>query len=78
MPTPVTPRLTLRQMTDADLDEMAALLGDEDVMRYYPRPKTRQEAREWIVRNRERYEAHGFGLWIMHRTTAASSSATVV
>ena len=68
MPTPVTPRLTLRQMTDADLDDMAALLGDEDVMRYYPRPKTRHEAREWIVRNQERYEAHGFGLWIMHRT----------
>lgn len=68
MPTPVTARLTLRQMTDTDLDEMAALLGDEDVMRYYPRPKTRQEAREWIARNRERYEAHGFGLWIMHRS----------
>jgi RimJ/RimL family protein N-acetyltransferase len=36
---PTTPRLTLREMTDADLDDIAALLGDEDVMRYYPRPK---------------------------------------
>jgi RimJ/RimL family protein N-acetyltransferase len=39
-----TPRLALREMTDADLDDMAALLGDEQLMRYYPRPKTREEA----------------------------------
>lgn len=52
-------------MTHADLDDVAALLGDEDVMRYYPRPKTRSEAREWIARNQRRYRDHGFGLWIM-------------
>jgi RimJ/RimL family protein N-acetyltransferase len=63
---PATPRLTLREMTDADLDDMAALLGDEDVMRYYPRPKTRGEARDWIARNQRRYREHGFGLWIMN------------
>jgi RimJ/RimL family protein N-acetyltransferase len=63
----MTPRLTLREMTDADLEDIAALLGDEDVMRYYPRPKTRSEARDWIARNRQRYRAHGFGLWIMNR-----------
>jgi RimJ/RimL family protein N-acetyltransferase len=64
----VTARLTLREMTEADLDDMAALLGDEDVMRYYPRPKTRDEAHEWIARNRQRYETNGFGLWIMNRS----------
>lgn len=53
-------------MTDADLDDMAALLGDEDVMRYYPRPFTRSEARDWISRNQRRYREHGFGLWIMN------------
>jgi RimJ/RimL family protein N-acetyltransferase len=31
-------------MTPDDLDDMAGLLGDPDVMTYYPRPKTRQEA----------------------------------
>jgi RimJ/RimL family protein N-acetyltransferase len=58
-----TPRLTLREMTDADLDDLAALLGDEDVMRYYPRPKTRTEAHDWIGWNQQLYRDHGFGLW---------------
>ena len=65
MKVPATPRLTLREMTDADLDDMAALLGDDDVMRYYPRPMSRGEAQDWIARNRRRYRVHGFGLWIV-------------
>jgi hypothetical protein len=64
---PVTPRLEFREMTDDDLDDLAALLGDEQVMRYYPRPKTRSEAQDWIARNSSRYRDHGFGLWIMSR-----------
>jgi RimJ/RimL family protein N-acetyltransferase len=40
-----TPRLVLREMTSADIDDMTALLGDPEVMRYYPAPKTRNEAR---------------------------------
>ena len=58
-----TQRLILREMTDNDLDVLAALLGDEDVMRYYPRPKTRSEAQSWINWNRQLYRDHGFGLW---------------
>lgn len=50
-------------MTEADLDDMAALLGDVEVMRYYPRPKTRDEARGWIEWNQRSYRHHGFGLW---------------
>jgi RimJ/RimL family protein N-acetyltransferase len=34
---PDTDRLTFREMTPGDLDDMAALLGDPDVMTYYPR-----------------------------------------
>ena len=33
-----TQRLLLREMTGADLDHIAALFGDEEVMRYYPKP----------------------------------------
>ena len=62
---PTAPRLTFREMADADLDDMAALLGDEDVMRFYPKPKTRSEASDWITRNQRRYRAHGFGLWVI-------------
>jgi RimJ/RimL family protein N-acetyltransferase len=41
---PDTGRLTFREMASGDLGHMAALLGDPEVMTYYPRPKTRQEA----------------------------------
>jgi len=56
-------RLVLHEMTDADLDDMAALLGDPEVMRYYPAPKSRGEAQAWISRSQQRYREHGFGLW---------------
>jgi len=52
-------------MVDRDLDAMADLLGDPRVMRYYPRPKTRAEARRWIDWNRANYRDLGFGLWII-------------
>jgi RimJ/RimL family protein N-acetyltransferase len=58
-----TPRLVLREMTGADLDDMAALLGDPEVMRYYPAPRTRDEALAWIKRNQRLYRERGFGLW---------------
>ena len=65
MELPSAARLTFREMSDADLDDMAALLGDKDVMRFYPRPRTRGEASQWITRNQQRYRDHGFGLWIV-------------
>lgn len=60
-----TERLRFREMTDADLDDMAALLGDPEVMRFYPRPKTRDEALGWIRWNQRNYAEHGFGLWVV-------------
>ncbi|HEU5158498.1 MAG TPA: GNAT family N-acetyltransferase [Streptosporangiaceae bacterium] len=60
-----TPRLAFHQMTADDLDDMAALLGDPDVMRYYPRPKTRDEALAWIEWNQRLYRQVGFGLWLL-------------
>jgi RimJ/RimL family protein N-acetyltransferase len=58
-----TRRLILREMTGSDLDPVAALLGDPDVMRHYPAPKTRDEARAWIDRSQRLYRERGFGLW---------------
>jgi RimJ/RimL family protein N-acetyltransferase len=65
VPILTTERLVLREMTDDDLDNIATLLGDEDVMAYYPRPKTREEAQRWIRWNTRLYNEHGFGLWVM-------------
>ena len=60
-----TDRLVLREMTAADLDHIAALFGDEEVMRYYPKPMTRDEAQAWVEWNLRLYRSHGFGLWAM-------------
>lgn len=64
VPSP-TSRLAFRQMTPGDLDDMAALLGDPRVMRYYPRPKNRAEALAWIEWNQRLYRQEGFGLWLI-------------
>lgn len=60
-----TSRLCFREMGDADLDAMAELLGDPVVMAYYPAPKTRQQALDWITWNKNNYAEHGYGLWII-------------
>lgn len=52
-------------MTAADLDDMASLLGDPEVMTYYPAPKTREQAGQWIAWNVQNYAEHGYGLWII-------------
>jgi RimJ/RimL family protein N-acetyltransferase len=48
-----------------DLDDMARLLGDAEVMRFYPGPKTRDEALAWIEWNLANYAEHDVGLWIV-------------
>lgn len=64
LPAP-TARLRFREMDDADLDRMAAMLGDPGVMAYYPAPKTRAESADWIARMKIRYTEDGHGLWIV-------------
>jgi RimJ/RimL family protein N-acetyltransferase len=34
-------------------------------MRYYPNPKRREEALDWIAWNQQLYREHGFGLWLL-------------
>ncbi|WP_091601225.1 GNAT family N-acetyltransferase [Arthrobacter koreensis] len=60
-----TARLRFRDMTPEDLDLMAGLLGDPEVMTYYPAPKTRDESAKWIAWNEANYARHGYGLWIV-------------
>jgi RimJ/RimL family protein N-acetyltransferase len=62
---PESARLMFRDMLPDDLDDMALLLGDPEVMTYYPRPKTRDEAAHWIMWNRGLYRTHGHGLWLL-------------
>jgi ribosomal-protein-alanine N-acetyltransferase len=60
-----TERLVLREFESGDLDPYAAMIGDPETMRYYPRPYTREEAQDFIDRNVARYLANGFGLWVV-------------
>ena len=60
-----TERLRLRHYRLEDLDAIAAILGDPETMRYYPRPKTFDEAQAWIEWNLGLYAEHGLGLWAM-------------
>ena len=56
-------------MTDDDLAEIAALLGDPEVMAFYASPKSRAEAQRWIDWNVANYTTHGYGLWIIETHT---------
>jgi len=60
-----TARLALREMDSRDLDFVAAMLGDPEVMRFYPKALSRDEAAAWIERQRRRYAEDGHGLWLV-------------
>ncbi|MCF0259351.1 MAG: GNAT family N-acetyltransferase [Erysipelotrichaceae bacterium] len=58
-----TERLLLRKMTAADAKPLDAVLGDPEVMKYYPAPFDQAKVRNWIAVNQERYRHFGFDLW---------------
>ena len=60
-----TARLRLRQLRPGDLDTVAAMVADPEQMRYFPRPKTRDEVRAWLDRNLGLYADHGYGTWYL-------------
>lgn len=62
-----TERLHLRELNHGDLDFVAAMLADPEVMRHYPKVLARDESLAWIDRQRERYDRHGHGLWLVVR-----------
>lgn len=59
-----TRRLSLRELEPSDLPFVTAMLTDEEVMRFWPRPYTPQECEAWIARHRARYAADGCGYWL--------------
>ena len=50
-----TARLTARELVPDDLDFMAEMLADAEVMRYYPKRLTRDLSSDWIERQIARY-----------------------
>ena len=59
-----TPRLVLREMGMSDLDFIAMMMADPEVMLFYPRRLSRKESEAWVRRQQKRYATDGFGLWL--------------
>ena len=58
-----TDRLAVRHFRAEDLDGLATIAADPEVMRYVGdgRPVTREQARQWIEKSLLNYGRHGFG-----------------
>src|ERR1051325_5869153 len=59
-----TPRMYLREVVESDLDFIAMLRTDPEVMRYYPSTLTREQAMEYLQRTLTRYKEDGVGHWL--------------
>ena len=53
------------KMSLEDLDFVATMLADPQVMRFYPKCYSRVESATWIERQLERYSRDGHGLWLV-------------
>lgn len=62
-----TPRLRLRHWHDDDLESLARLCADPEVMRYYPALMSRDDCAALMVRSRLQFVRHGVGLWALER-----------
>lgn len=64
--TVITERLLLRTWRDSDIGQLAAILGDAEVMRYmWGKPQSVDESRAALGRRFDHWERHGFGFWAM-------------
>ena len=70
-----TARLRLREMEPSDLDFVAAMLADKEVVHYYERSFSRADAQAWLDRQRQRYADDGHGLWLMLSTKPTTIDA---
>lgn len=60
-----TEDLVFREMGVADLEFVAGMLADPQVMESYPRMYSREEAADWIRRQESRYARGRHGFWLV-------------
>ncbi|WP_334074450.1 MULTISPECIES: GNAT family N-acetyltransferase [Paenibacillus] len=60
-----TERLLIRRYKEDDLEELAAIVGDAETMKFWPAPFTREQAEAWLERSFEANRTWGFGRWAM-------------
>lgn len=65
IPTITTSRLILRAFTEEDIEPLHHILGDRDVLRYFPNtnPPSRDQVQKLISGQLKHWEEHGYGWW---------------
>lgn len=58
-----TERLLLREMQPSDMQDLAEILQDPQVMYAYQHDFSARDVQEWLDRQMQRYQRDGFGLW---------------
>ncbi len=56
-----TKRLVIRDYILDDLEDLNAILSDPETMSFWPRPFTRTETRDWIMKSIDLYDEAGYG-----------------
>ncbi len=58
-----TARLILRPWREADLEPVAAITADPEVMRFFHLTRTRAQSDAWVERAQAHIDRTGFGIW---------------
>jgi len=65
-----TERLSVRELSENDYNDLCEILQDKDVMYAYEHPFSKEEVDNWYNKQIERYNKNGFGLWaVIHKET---------
>lgn len=62
-----TQRLIIRELSQADFQDLADMLQNPNVMYAYEHSFSDQDVQNWLDRQRKRYDQYGFGLWAVER-----------
>ena len=62
-----TSRLTLEEIQDDRFEELAALLANERVHRFFPKTLNRTESRDFLEKVQKRQEEEGLSFWAVIR-----------
>ena len=60
-----TEHLIFREYTQADKDDLAAIISDAETMKYYAKPYDQKGVQRWIDWNLDNYRVFGFGMWVL-------------
>ena len=72
-----TPRLRLRNWTDADVDAWADMNADPRVMEFFVEPTPRERSRELAALMRTDLQRNGYGWFVLERNEAPGFAGVI-